>query len=104
MAARLSSPQTTHGRGRVRLFALFLLKGKCTNADTLFSLFPKPQKSGSTSHVARSHQAGRGKGETQFGSGFGQVPRATVSLVRAASALCGTLEKGENVHFIYVFT
>ena len=70
---------------------------------TLFGLFPKPQKTGSTYYVTHLHNAGRGKGEIQCGSGCGQVPRAAVSLVRAADTLCGTLEKGENVHFIYVF-
>lgn len=52
-SARLSSPQTMYGRGRVRLFAYFLLKDECTNADTLFSPLSKPHESDSTSHLAQ---------------------------------------------------
>lgn len=54
-----------------------------TNADALFSLFCKLQKSGPTFIAARSHEAGRGESETQVGSGYGQVPR---------TALCSQLQ------------
>lgn len=50
------------------------------------------------------HKAGKGKGEIQFGSGFGQAPEAAASWVRAAGTLRGTPENGENMQVIYVFT
>lgn len=49
-----------------------------TNADTLFRLFYKLQKSGPTFIAARSHEAGRGESETQVGSDYGQVPRTAL--------------------------
>lgn len=66
--------------------------------------FVSCKNQGPLSTVARSHEAGRGEGETQVGSGYGQVPRTALSSDRAAGTLCGTLESGENVHFICVFT
>lgn len=71
-----------------------------TNADALFSLFCKLQKSGPTFIAARSHEAGRGEwnsGRVWLWAGAQNCP-----MLIAADTLCGTLENGENVHFVFL--
>lgn len=104
MPARLSSLQMMRGRGRVCLFALSLLKDKCTNADTFSVCFLSLKNRGPLPiWLTRTRLV-----EVRQKFSLGLVLGRCLELLWAQSEqhvpCVWSLEKGENMQFIYIFT